>query len=75
MTSQQDWFHSYKPISEEYVYMGDDHGLKIAGVGTINLRMHDGTIRTIEDVRHVKGLIKKNYCQLDNLMSLDSRLK
>jgi len=68
MTSQQDWFHSYKPISKGCVYMGDDHGLKIAIIGTIKLRMHDGTICAIQDV-HLEGLIKKNYCQLDNLMT------
>mgnify|MGYP001122599449 CR=1 FL=1 len=39
--------------------MRDDHALEIAGVGTIKLRMYDGTIRTIQDVRHVNGL-KKN---------------
>ena len=55
MTPQRDWCHSYKPIIEGYVFMGDDHVLKIAGVRTIKLRMYAGTIRTLHDVRHVKG--------------------
>ena len=48
--------------------MGDDHALEIAGIGTIKLKMHDGTIRTIQEVRHVKGL-KKNLLSLGQLDS------
>ena len=48
--------------------MGDDHVLKIAGIGTIKLKMYDGTIRTIQEVRHVKDL-KKNLLSLGQLDS------
>ncbi|KAH9745510.1 hypothetical protein KPL70_004098 [Citrus sinensis] len=57
MTSQKEWFHTYKPISEGSVYMGDDHALEIVGISTIKIKMFDGTIRTIEEIRHVKGEI------------------
>ncbi|KAE8681548.1 hypothetical protein F3Y22_tig00111318pilonHSYRG00080 [Hibiscus syriacus] len=46
----------------------NDHALEIVGVGTIKLKMYDGTIKVVQDVRHVKGL-KKNllsYGLLDN---------
>ena len=43
--------------------MGDDHALEIAGIGTIKIKMFDGTIRIIEEVRHVKSL-KKNLLSL-----------
>jgi len=69
MTSHQDWFCTYEPISEGSVFMGNDHALKIAGISTIKLRMYDGTICTLQGVRHVKGL-KKNLLsirQLDDL--------
>ena len=49
--------------------MGDDHALGIAGIGTIKIKMFDGTIHIIEEVQHVKGL-KKNILfleQIDNL--------
>ena len=36
--------------------MGDDHALEIVGSGTIKIKMFDGTIRTIGEVRHVNGL-------------------
>ena len=48
--------------------MGDDHALEIAGVGTIKIKMFDGTIRTIEKVQHVKGL-KKNLLSLRQMDS------
>ncbi|KAE8702857.1 Detected protein of unknown function [Hibiscus syriacus] len=50
------------------VYSCNDHALEIIGVGTIKLKMYDGTIKVVRDVRHVKGL-KKNllsYGLLDN---------
>ncbi|KAH9733930.1 hypothetical protein KPL71_017199 [Citrus sinensis] len=47
MTSQREWFHTHEPISGGSVYMGNDHALEIAGIGTIKIKMFDGTIRTI----------------------------
>ncbi|KAH9782975.1 hypothetical protein KPL71_009140 [Citrus sinensis] len=48
------------------VYMGNDHALEIAGIGTIKIKMFDGTIRTIGEVRHVNGL-KKNLLSLGQI--------
>ena len=39
--------------------MGNDHALVIAGISTIKIKMFDSTIRTIEEVQHVKGLKNK----------------
>ncbi|KAH9682249.1 hypothetical protein KPL71_027276 [Citrus sinensis] len=47
MTSRREWFYTYVPISGGSVYMGNDHALEIAGIGTIKIKMFDGTIRTI----------------------------
>ncbi|KAH9689185.1 hypothetical protein KPL70_015411 [Citrus sinensis] len=66
MTSRREWFHTYEPISGGSVYMGDDHALEIAGIGTIKIKMFDGTIRTIGEVRHVNGL-KKNLLSLGQI--------
>ncbi|KAE8686521.1 Protein STRUBBELIG-RECEPTOR FAMILY 1 [Hibiscus syriacus] len=68
MTSRREWFHHYEPVSGGSVYSCNDHALEIIGVGTIKLKMYDGTIKVVRDVRHVKGL-KKNllsYGLLDN---------
>ncbi|KAL5852379.1 hypothetical protein ACOSQ3_007497 [Xanthoceras sorbifolium] len=69
MTSRREWFHKYEPISGGSVFMGNDHALEIAGIGTIKIKMHDGTVRTIQEVRHVKGL-KKNLLSLGQLDDL-----
>ncbi|TXG58976.1 hypothetical protein EZV62_016805 [Acer yangbiense] len=69
MTSRREWFHKYEPVSGGSVFMGNDHALEIAGIGTIKIKMHDGTIRTIQEVRHVKGL-KKNLLSLGQLDDL-----
>ncbi|KAH9781907.1 retrovirus-related pol polyprotein from transposon TNT 1-94-like protein [Citrus sinensis] len=50
------------------VYMGNDHALEIAGIGTIKIKMFDGTIRTIGEIRHVNGL-KKNLLSLGQIDS------
>ena len=49
--------------------MGNDHALEIGGVGTIKIKMYDGTVRTLQGVRHVKGLTKNllSIGQLDDL--------
>ncbi|RDX80423.1 hypothetical protein CR513_39038, partial [Mucuna pruriens] len=45
-----------KLISDGSVFMGNNHALEIAGVGTVKIKMYDGTVRTIQGVRHVEGL-------------------
>ena len=40
------WFDTYKKIDKGSVSLGDDHPCKVAGVGTIRVRMYDGVIRT-----------------------------
>ena len=56
-------FCIYELVSERSVLMGDDHALEIASVGTIKIKMFDGSICTIQGVRHVKGL-KKNMLSM-----------
>ena len=68
MTSRREWFHTYEHISGGSVYMGNDHALEIAGIGTIKIKMFHGTIRTIGEVRHVNDL-KKNLLSLGQMDS------
>ncbi|GKC54193.1 hypothetical protein Tco_1076938 [Tanacetum coccineum] len=45
MTAKREWFHKYKPISGGgSVYICNDHELKIIGIGSIMVKMHDGTV-------------------------------
>jgi len=56
MTSNRDWFHTYEPIFEGSMFKGNDHALEIVRIRTIKLKMYAGSIHTILEVRHVKGL-------------------
>ena len=48
--------------------MRDDHALEIAGIGTIKIKIFDGIVRTIGEVRHVNSL-KKNLLSLGQMDS------
>ena len=50
----------------EYVYMGDS---KISGISAVKRKMFDGTVRTIKEIRHVKGM-KNNLWSLGRIECL-----
>ncbi|KAG8482499.1 hypothetical protein CXB51_024054 [Gossypium anomalum] len=68
MSPNRDWFTTYEIVSEGVVLMGNNASCKIAGVGTIKVKMFDGVVRTISDVRHVPEL-KRNLISLSTLDS------
>ncbi|KAG8488574.1 hypothetical protein CXB51_016504 [Gossypium anomalum] len=69
MSPNRDWFTTYEIVSEGVILMGNNASCKIAGVGTIKVKMFDGVVRTLSDVRHVPEL-KRN---LTSLSTLDSK--
>lgn len=68
MTPHRDWFESYDKVSTGSVRMGNDMPCNVVGIGSIVIRMHDGTVRTLTDVRHVPDL-RKNLISLGVLDS------
>ncbi|KAG8498240.1 hypothetical protein CXB51_007432 [Gossypium anomalum] len=68
ISPNQDWFTTYETVSKGVVLMGNNASCKIAGVGTIKVKMFDGVIRTLSDVRHVPEL-KRNLISLNTLDS------
>ncbi|KAG8488765.1 hypothetical protein CXB51_016773 [Gossypium anomalum] len=66
MSPNRDWFTTYKTVSEGVVLMGNNTSCKIAGVGIIKVKMFDGVVRTLSDVRHVPEL-KRNLISLSTL--------
>ena len=69
MTLHRDWFYTYEPVLEGSMFMGNDYALEIVGVGTIKIKMFDGSVCTLQGIRHMKGLKKKllSIGQLDDL--------
>lgn len=73
MCPNRKWFTSYKAINGGTVLMGNDQGCETVGIGTIRIKMHDGIVRTLIDVRHVPDL-RKNLISLGVLESKGCKL-
>jgi len=56
----RDWFVTYDCLhGGGSVRLGDDSPLDIVGIGSIQIKMHDGIVRTLADVRHIPDMSKK----------------
>ncbi|WVZ64163.1 hypothetical protein U9M48_013726, partial [Paspalum notatum var. saurae] len=51
------------------VKMGDDRSCQIVGIGSVQIKMHDGIVRTLTDVRHIPDMTKN----LISLSTLDGK--
>nr|AAL75759.1 Putative pol polyprotein [Oryza sativa Japonica Group]AAL91607.1 Putative pol polyprotein [Oryza sativa Japonica Group]AAP51772.1 retrotransposon protein, putative, Ty1-copia subclass [Oryza sativa Japonica Group] len=61
-----DWFSSYKSVQNgDVVRMGDDNPREIVGIGSVQIKTHDGMTCTLKDVRHILGMAR-------NLISLST---
>jgi hypothetical protein len=49
-----------------FVRLGDDSPRDIVGIGSVQIKMHDGIVRTLTDVRHIPS-ISKNLISLSTL--------
>lgn len=49
-------FYKYKSIDDGRLLIGNNDTCKIVGIGSIKIRMFDGIIRTLHDVRHALRL-------------------
>uniref|UniRef100_I1NZF4 Integrase catalytic domain-containing protein n=1 Tax=Oryza glaberrima TaxID=4538 RepID=I1NZF4_ORYGL len=62
----KDWFSSYKSMQNgDVVRMGDDNPCEIVGIGSVQIKTHDGMTCTLKDVRHIPGMAR-------NLISLST---
>ena len=58
MTSNKDWFDTYRLVNSGSILMGNDASCRVVRMGNIKVKMFDGVIRTLCDVRHVLDLGK-----------------
>lgn len=56
MCPQKNWFLSYKSYEGENVLLGNNKACKIVGIGSIKLKLADGTEKVLTDVRHIPEL-------------------
>ncbi|CAA3009529.1 Retrovirus-related Pol poly from transposon TNT 1-94 [Olea europaea subsp. europaea] len=63
MCPDRSWFYNYKETEPRKVYMGDNNSQNMVGVGDIAIRMYDGAITQLRNVRYVPNL-KRNLISL-----------
>ncbi|KAL5739750.1 hypothetical protein ACOSP7_028640 [Xanthoceras sorbifolium] len=68
MCPNRDWFSTYESIDGSIVLMRNNTQCKTVSIGTIRIRMYDGIVRTLFDVRYVPDL-RKNLISLGTLDS------
>ncbi|KAG8485820.1 hypothetical protein CXB51_019217 [Gossypium anomalum] len=68
MCPNRKWFSTYSSVEGRVVRMGNDSSSKVIGIdiGIVKIKMHDGTIRTLSDVKYVPDL-RKNLISLSIL--------
>ncbi|KAK2989282.1 hypothetical protein RJ640_000032 [Escallonia rubra] len=63
-----DWFATYRSFDGGKALMRNDAACKVVGIGSIQIRMHDGIVRTLTDVRHIPDL-RRHLISLGTLNS------
>jgi hypothetical protein len=66
VTSNRDWFDTYMLVNSGIVTMGNGTHCKITDMGNIMIKMFDGVVKLLYDVRHVPN-VEKNIISLDTL--------
>ncbi|KAH9651061.1 hypothetical protein KPL70_026606 [Citrus sinensis] len=62
-------FYKYEAVDGGRVLMGNNNVCNIVGIGSVKIKMFDGTIRSLHEVRHAPRL-KRNLISLGMLDSL-----
>jgi len=65
----RDWFSNFEKLEGCSVVMGDDHPCTMEGVGTIQIKMFDGMVRKLKEVRYLPEL-KRNLISVGALETL-----
>ena len=68
MCFRKEWFLNFTELDDGVVYLADNQPCKIAGIGSISLKNHDGSTRVLTYVRYIPKL-EKNLISLGTLES------
>jgi hypothetical protein len=68
VTFNRNWFNTYMSVNSSIVTMGNGAHYKITSIGNIRIKMFDGVVRTLSDIRHVPKVEKNmiSLCILDS---------
>ena len=73
MTPNKTFFQTFESVDGGNVTMGNNTTYKVVGVGSVKMKMFDGMVRTLTDVRYVPGL-KKNLISLGILDKIGCKI-
>ena len=68
MCFRKEWFFNFTELNGGVVYLANNQPCKIAEIGSISLKSHDGSTRVLTDVRYIPKL-EKNLISLGTLES------
>ena len=63
------WFSKFEKLDGCYTVMGDDHPCNIEGIGTVCVKMVNGIVRELKEVRYVPQL-RRNLISVGVLEAL-----
>ena len=63
MCPNKEWFQSFKECKRGLVFLGDNKTCEVLGTREIKIKMFDGVVRTLKEVRYVP-VLKKNLVSL-----------
>ena len=69
MCPNRDWFSSFEKLDRYFGVMADDHPCHMEGICTVLVKMFDGMVRELKDVRYVPQL-KRNLISVGALKAL-----
>ncbi|KAH9679839.1 hypothetical protein KPL71_026297 [Citrus sinensis] len=74
MCPHKDFFVSFESIDGGKVLLGNNLAYKVAGIGSVRIKMYDGSVRSLEQVRYVPEL-KRNLISLGMIDQLGCCIK
>ena len=50
---KREWFSSLEKLNSGVIIMGNDAACQMVGIGTVRIKMFDGVVRDLTDIRYV----------------------
>ena len=66
----RDWFSGFEKLDGCFTVMGDDHPCNVEGIDTVRIKMFNGIVQELKEVRYVPQL-KRNLISVGVLKTLD----
>ena len=69
---RRELFASFEELDGGLMFMGDDHTCQLVDKGTVRIRMYDGILRELKEVRYIphmtKNLISVGALEVEGLL-------